>query len=94
MWNETIRVDDGTIRRDTRFPESTGEWILSGPHIHIANPLFKTPRRVCTAKGHYDPLDLTTLPADYLPRTNYVPACDADTYCARTPPGPWDDRKA
>ena len=60
MWDETNRVNDGTIRRETRFPASTSEWILSGPHIHIANPLFKTPRRVCTEKGHYDPLDLTT----------------------------------
>ncbi len=62
MWDETNRVNDGTIRRETRFPASTSEWILSGPHIHIANPLFKTPRRVCTEKGHYDPsgLDDTT----------------------------------
>ena len=43
MWHETNAVDDGTIRRETRFPASTGEWILSGPHIYVANPLFKTP---------------------------------------------------
>jgi hypothetical protein len=93
IWNETLSVDDGTIRRETRFPASTGEWILSGPHIHIANPLFKTPRRVCTEKGHYDPLDLTALPAGYLPRTNYVPACGAQTYVARTPRVPWGDQR-
>jgi hypothetical protein len=93
MWNETISVDDGTIRRETRFPTSTGEWVLSGPHIHIANPLFKTPRAVCAANGHYDPLDLTVLPADYLPRTNYVPACSPDEYLARTPRVPWVDQK-
>jgi hypothetical protein len=93
MWNETISVDDGTIRRETRFPASTGEWILSGPHIHIANPFFKTPRAICTANGHYDPLDLTTLPADYLPRTNYVPACTPEDYLTRTPRVPWGDQK-
>jgi hypothetical protein len=93
MWNETISVDDKTIRRVTGFPGSTREWILSGPHIHIANPLFKTPRAVCTEKGHYDPLDLTALSADYLPRTNYVPACSPAEYLARTPRVPWDDQK-
>jgi hypothetical protein len=93
MWHETNAVDDGTILRDTRFSSSTGEWILSGPHIHVANPLFKTPRRICTEKGHYDPLDLTTLPADYLPRTNYVPACEPETYHTRTPRVPWADQK-
>jgi hypothetical protein len=93
MWHEANAVDDGTIRRETRFPISTAEWILSGPHIHIANPLFKTPRAICTEKGHYDPLDLTTLPADYLPRTNYMPACDADTYRARIPRVGWADQR-
>lgn len=93
MWNETTSVDDTTIQRETRFAVSTGEWILSGPHIHIANPLFKTPRAICTEKGHYDPLDLTTLPANYLPRTNYVPACTPEEYLSRTPRVPWGDQK-
>ena len=34
-------------------------------------------------------LDLTTLPEDYLPRTNYVPACSAEEYEARTPRVGW-----
>jgi hypothetical protein len=93
MWDETNRVNDGTIKRETRFPESTRGWILSGPHIEIANPLVKTPRRICTEKGHYDPLDLTQTPDDYLPRTNYVPACDEDTYAIRGPRVSWDDSK-
>jgi len=93
MWDETNRVNDGTIRRETRFPASAKEWILSGPHIYVGNPMVKTPRAICTEKGHYDLLDLTTLPADYLPRTNYVPACDAATYLSRTPRVSWGSRK-
>ena len=93
MWDETNRVNDGTIRRETRFPTSPSEWILSGPHIEISNPLSKTPRRVCEANGHYDPVDLTEIPGDYLPRTNYVPASGEDTYTARTPRVSWGDRK-
>lgn len=85
MWHETNAVDDGTIRRETRFPASRRDLILSGPHVSVGNPLSKTPRRVCTEKGHYDPLDLTILPPDYLPRTNYVPACSSEEYDDRIP---------
>ena len=62
---------------------------MSGPHFHVGNPFYKTPRAICTEKGHYDELDLLTLPDDYLPRTNYVPACTPDEYKARTPRVPW-----
>ena len=42
------------------------------------------------SNSHYDILDLTELPDDYLPRTNYVPDCDPDEYLCRTPKVPWD----
>ncbi len=92
MWHETNSQKDGTIRRETRFPSHAGEWILSGPHFQVGNPFNKSPRAICTEKGHYDPLDLTTLPDDYLPRTNYVPACDSDEYRRRTPSLAWGDK--
>ncbi len=91
MWHETNAQNDGTIRRETRFPESADEWILSGPHFYVGNPLYKTPRELCTQNSHYDILDLTDLPDDYLPRTNYVPACGAAEYQARTPRVPWEE---
>lgn len=88
-WNETNSVTDGTIRRETRFPKSTDEWVLSGPHFFVGNPFYKTPRSQCRLNSDYDVLDLTELPDDYLPRTNYVPACDASEYLKRTPKVPW-----
>jgi len=91
MWHETNAQKDETVRRETRFPADAGEWILSGPHFYVGTPFNKTPRRECTQNSHYDPLDLTILPDDYLPRTNYVPACDPDTYLRRTPRVPWRD---
>ena len=63
--------------------------VFSGPHFFVGNPFNKTPRRVCTQNSHYDVLDLTMLPDDYLPRTNYVPACRAEEYEARTPRVSW-----
>ena len=83
-WNETIAQRDGTIRRDTAFPVDSKEVILSGPHYFCGNPLYKTPRRSCTRNSDYDVLDLSVLPDDYLPRTNYARACDRETYDTRT----------
>ena len=88
-WHETMAQRQGTIRRETRFPADASQLILSGPHFFVGNPFNKTPRRVCTQNSHYDVLDLTTLPDDYLPRTNYVPACGVDEYEARTPRVSW-----
>ncbi|MDX2504168.1 MAG: hypothetical protein QNL62_06805 [Gammaproteobacteria bacterium] len=89
MWHETNQQKDGTIRRETCFPKDTGQLVLSGPHFFVGNPCYKTPRKQCTQNSHYDVLDLTTLPDDYLPRTNYVPDCSYDEYVARTPKVPW-----
>lgn len=88
-WNEVNAQQDGTMQRSTQFPDSADQWILSGPHFFVGSPFYKTPRAVCTGNSHYDVLDLERLPDDYLPRTNYVPACDPDTYAARTPRVSW-----
>src|SRR5262249_35822868 len=33
-WNEVYAQQDGTIYKNTTYPASTQEWILSGPHFH------------------------------------------------------------
>jgi len=91
MWHETYAQEDGTIERDTQFIDDASDWVLSGPHFFVATPFYKTPERNCTSNLAYDPLDLTDLPADYLPRTNYVPACPNAEYRRRTPTVPWGD---
>ena len=88
-WEESNAQRDGTIRRETRFPDSPSDSVLSGPHFFVGNPLYKTPRRTCTLNSHYDVLELTHLPADYLARTNYSRACDAAEYARRTPRVSW-----
>ena len=92
-WDETGAQRNGTIRRETRFPTSLAEMVVSGPHFSVGNPLNKTPRERCTKSSDYDCLDLTTLPDDYLPRTNYVPACDEDEYARRTPKVRWTEEE-
>ena len=90
-WNETIAQKSGTIRRETRFPAHPTEMVFSGPHFSVGNPLYKTPREGCSSNKDYDCLDLTMLSDDYLPRTNYVPACIEEEYEIRTPEVPWTE---
>jgi hypothetical protein len=89
MWHETGAQKDGTIRRETGFVASPTDFVLSGPHFFVGNPLYKTPRAICTEKGHYDTLDLESLPDNYLPRSNYRPACSAAEYARRVPRVSW-----
>lgn len=92
MWHETNAQNDGTIKRNTQFPASPEQWVLSGPHFYVGNPFHQTPRAVCETNRAYDKIDLTDLPDDYLPRTNYIPACDAAEYAKRTPTVPWIEK--
>jgi Eco57I restriction-modification methylase len=93
MWHETNAQKDGTIIRKTSFPVDSGQLILSGPHFFVGNPYYKTPRAKCTLNSHYDIMDLTELPDDYISRSNYVPDCDPDEYLRRTPKVQWITNK-
>jgi hypothetical protein len=98
MWHETMQQKDGTVVRrattDAGFPTTPADWVLSGPHLFLANPFNKTPRRVCTINSHYDVIDLETLPESYLPRTNYRPMADRAEYVRRTPRVGWIENGA
>lgn len=89
LWDETNAQNAGSIKRDVHFPESPLDMIYSGPHIGVANPLFKTSRHICELNSDYDNLDLTNLPVDYLQRCNYSPACGMEEYVRRVPVTPW-----
>lgn len=94
MFDETGAQHDGLIRRATRFPEGLHDFIYSGPHISIGNPLYKTPRDRCKSKADYDVIDLTSVSADYIPRANYRPEWNLagkgqDSLVNRIPVVPW-----
>ncbi|HFD7367308.1 TPA: hypothetical protein ACF5VB_004514 [Escherichia coli] len=91
MFDETYAQRDGTIERNTQFPKDASQWVLSGPHFYVGNPFYNTPKVICDTHKAYDNLDLLTLPDDYLPRTNYIPACDAQEYAKRTPRVSWTE---
>lgn len=89
MWHETGAQREGTIKRQTAFVDTPLNFVLSGPHFFVGNPLNKTPRAVCTLNSHYDVLDLSYISDDYFPRANYTPACEPDVYMARVPTVHW-----
>ena len=89
MWHETNSQVDGTIIREVHFPDEISRQIVSGPHIAVGNPLYKTSRRDCRLNSDYDIIDLTIVPEDYLQRDNYAIACSMQEYRDRTPDTPW-----
>lgn len=88
-WNESIAQTDGTIRRETGFVGRPEDFVLSGPHFYVGNPLSKTPKAICETHKAYDTLDLDHLPDHYLPRSNYRPACSPTEYARRVPRVSW-----
>lgn len=91
MWHETGSQREGTLRRVTGFAKTAAEFVLSGPHFFVGNPVNKTPRRVCQSNKAYDVPDLTFIPDDYLPRSNYSLACDSLVYRERTARVRWTE---
>lgn len=93
MFDETYAQRDGIIKRNTTFPINSSQIILSGPHFYVGNPLYKTPRENCKISSDYDKIDLTYIPDDYLPRTNYSPNCSPNEYEQKIQKSPWEANK-
>lgn len=92
MFFEAADTKAGKIKRNVHFPEDELDSIISGPHIGVANPRFKTSREVCKLNSDYDSLDLTVLPDDYMARCNYRMACSPEEYNASIIFLPWGDK--
>lgn len=76
MFDETYAQRDGIITRQDNpsyQPRRADDWVLSGPHFSVGVPFNKTPRTTCADKSHYDEIDLTVIPDDFLPSAVYRP---------------------
>lgn len=89
MWQETGAQNDGTIVRNVHFPSELADYIYSGPHFSIANPLFQASQRNCSTHRAFDNVDLLAIPNNYMQRCNYSPACTIEEYYNRVPLTPW-----
>ena len=75
-WHESTSQKEGILERNTMFAKNEKGLIVSGPHISILNPYFKTPRRVCKLNSDYDVIDLNNISKNYFQRTNYTFICN------------------
>ena len=85
MWDETKSQKDGISSKSCSFPSTNLDTIYSGPHIGLANPVFKTSRRVCDKNSDYDNIDLMEISDNYIQRFKYSPACSLDEYIMKSP---------
>jgi hypothetical protein len=89
-YHEKTAKEDGYIRWATTEITNLRDLILQGPHFAGATPFSKQPNNPCRTNRDWSALDLHSLPADTVPRTNYVRATDADRYIAVQ--DKWDGR--
>lgn len=80
MWNEKGAKESNIIEWRTEYPAGWVETILQGPHISISNPFSKEPNEDCTGRSDYSTWDLTAIPEEVIPRTNYQRACGWEEY--------------
>ena len=79
--HEVNSIDKGIMHRETKTPVvSNYELIMSGPHIFVANPYYKTPRERCVLNSDYDVIDLSSMTEDFTARTNYTPTTNLLDY--------------
>lgn len=90
-WDETGAPKAGIIKRQTGFVDKAEDVIYSGPQFFVGTPINKTPRPNCKSNGDYDNVDLTVIPEDYRPRTNYARSLPIDKYRALIPE--WKETK-
>ena len=95
MWHETgaRKTEHPVIRRKTDFYSRVEDLILTGPIIGLANPLAKCPNRNSSSNSDYEEIDLTLIPDDYLPRSNYTPALAWQPYHKLVRSVPWNPDK-
>ncbi|MFJ3025907.1 DNA methyltransferase [Streptomyces tendae] len=70
----------GLYRWDTTAPNRWSEVILQGSHLGIATAFSKHPNIPYRSKQDWSRQDLTKLPSDAIPHTNYVRDCPVERY--------------
>ncbi|WP_277679360.1 Eco57I restriction-modification methylase domain-containing protein [Gracilibacillus dipsosauri] len=85
FWNETNSQRDGTIERKTEYPNNLEEFVFSGPHFFVGTPFYQTPNEGCKNHRDYSPIKLMQIEEDYIPRTNYMPACSKAIFLSKIP---------
>ncbi|MEN3608021.1 class I SAM-dependent DNA methyltransferase [Plantactinospora sp. ZYX-F-223] len=71
-YDEANGKKDGLIRWHQGKLVSLNDLVLQGPHFGIATPFAKEPRVPYRSNNDWNPVDLASLPPDFIPGSNYV----------------------
>jgi len=78
-WDESIDRQKGRFGQEWG-PASWDDAILQGPHLHVANPFYKSPNPTMLHNLDWSLVDLETLAPDAQPITAYKPAGSRTVY--------------
>lgn len=84
-WEEDRDRKLGYFTSSSAVPTSWNDTILQGPHLTVATPLAKQPNPTMRSQKDYESIDLDTISADFIPRTNYQVARPYAEYIAAYP---------
>ena len=89
-WHEGDRQDDGTLIPDNWAPTHVSEFVFSGPHFFVGNPVAKSARNPCKHNQDYDVVCLVHCKDEFLPRSVYRLDKSSPGFLNKMPR--WDDR--
>ncbi|MDX3684147.1 class I SAM-dependent DNA methyltransferase [Streptomyces sp. NPDC017201] len=80
MFENLATKNLGLYSWNTQLPGDLSDVILQGPHISGGLPFSKQPKIPCKSTNDWLPIDLTDLEINFVPRSNYVRACEPERY--------------
>ena len=88
-WNETTDRRRGFFEFRSAIPSKWEDFILQGPHLSVATPLYQQPDVDFRSFKDYERIHLDRITDDFIPRTNYQVSKPYDEYIAAYPK--WND---
>ncbi|MFC4127134.1 Eco57I restriction-modification methylase domain-containing protein [Nocardia rhizosphaerae] len=84
-WHESADRKLGYFESRSAIPNTLDDTIFQGPHLTVATPIYQQGNPTMRSNVDYSPIDLTSIPEDFIPRTNYQPARPLPEYQAAYP---------
>lgn len=84
-WHESADRTRGFFKSASAVPARWEDAILQGPHLTVANPLFKQPNPSMRSNKDYTEIDFDSIVEDFIPRTSYQRAKPYAEYVAAYP---------
>jgi hypothetical protein len=92
MWHEGAATKQRKlIKIGGAQKSSLSELIIKSPCIFVGNPLYKTPNEGCVTKEDYELIDLSEVPDDYFPRSNFSSTVDIRHLYENSTDVPWSN---